>query len=524
MTVTVDIYQPDGTTLIAADLSRRKGVRWQDDFNLPGAGSVQLHLNDAILSTYPALLDEFNIARISVDGTPVKAFVCDQQARVNVADPSDLWVTLSGQGVMSLLSNAVVYPEYPLYRASADERGFDYGAKDGGWLVTADWVRPVGVRQGASVLRRGAPTYWPDPYAQWLWSSHPDLNSDPGHNYFRGAFHLTTACRVKIFAAADNSMRLQLDNNTVLSTNGRAWRTPVTFTIDLNSGWHLIAADVNNNPSATGGDNPAGFLCVVAQVDRNNRIIQILRRTHPDTFRVRSYGPPPGWFAASILKTLVSEAQTRGVEGLTDVTFGFSDTLDSDGVAWTGRQDRSFEIGTRDLLDVCAQLSETDMDVDLDATMTLQAWADRGSDLSGTVTLSPTGDVLASESTSNASAVRTRALVRHAAGWVEVVDTAAQSAHGRREAGLQLGSTSSDTQAERLALSALGDLGEPEVTLTATITSAVGPQPYADFDMGDVITCPGVDGTLGAARVMSITADENDDGLLTYTLQLYPEA
>ncbi|MGZ4596280.1 MAG: hypothetical protein ACXV3V_05075 [Actinomycetes bacterium] len=519
--VRVTVY--DRSLAFIAHVPRRRNVKWQDELNTPGVGSFELQLDDAVLSAHPTLLDDFNVVQISINGTAVKSFVIEAKDRVNAGpgEGSDRWVTVSGRGVLCLLGNAVVYPEYPLRYNTADARSFDYGSKDGGWRVTSDWVTPAGVTQGSSSSIRGTryPLYWPDHAAQWLWSSNPNAASAAGANYFRGSFTLSTATRVRIYAAGDNELELQLDGEVVIRSNN--WRHTSTYTVDLPAGTHLVAAKVTNYSTAT-GTNPAGFICSVGRVDRNNKLLQWLLRGTTSTFKVRGYGQPPGWYGASILKTLISEAQARGVEGFSPITFGFTDTADTSGAAWTGRHDRDFDIGNRDLLDVLTQLTETDFDVDMSPALVLNAWKQRGSDLSNTVRLLPAKGVTQASGSSNASRVKTRALVRHGAGWIEYVDGAASS-YGRRETGLVVGSTYSDSQAQTFSVAAFNDLGKPEITLPVTTTSAAGPQPYVDYTVGDIITAPGLLGTPSKGRLMSLSVEENTGGDLKFSHELYPE-
>jgi hypothetical protein len=69
---------------------------------------------------------------------------------------------------------------------------------------------------------------------------------------------------------------------------------------------------------------------------------------------------------------------------------------------------------------------------------------------------------------------------------------------------------------------ALADLTDPQITLPLSATSARGPQPYADFGLGDTITAPALLSGTGTARVMSVTGTENENRI-DWTFDLYPE-
>lgn len=515
----VSFYDPDMT--LVTHVAKKSGLRWQDEHNTPGMGSVRLPL-DTVLAK-PVLKNYFNVVQIRLDGQPVKAWIVTR-IEVEPGDAPDRWVTFSGPGVLALVQNAVVYPEYTLRRHSADSRSFDFGSKDGSWRVTSEWHAPLGIRQGsATSIRAGYPLRWPDPAAQWLWRTSPNAANTSGTNWFRGQFTLAADTRISIYAAGDDRLWLQLDGEEVINRGVRGWRTPAVYTADLAAGTHLIAAAVQNvqtiDPLRSGA-----FLCSVARVDRNNKILAWIKRSTPASFMVKGYGRPPGFFGPSIWKTLVTEAQARGVAGLAPVTFGFSDTIDSDGVAWTERNDRRFDIGSRDLLDVTAQLTETDFDLDMDGDLQLQAWKSRGTDLSDTVQLLPRRDLAKRSASGFAGNIRNRALVRHGGGWGEHSDNPSIAAYGRRETGMVVGSTDSDEQAEVFSTAAFLDLGRPEETVPLVTTGQAGPQPYLDYNLGDVITAPDLWDELGPARVMAFTVEEDDSGLLTITTDTYPDA
>ena len=508
-----------------AFLPRFRGLQWQDELNTTGSGSVQVSLDDDVLTAHPSVLDYFNIVKVVTANGAVSAFVVESIQR-SPASESGRWVTLSGRGVLSVLANATVYPEYGLRRASFDERSFDYGSKMAGWYVSADWTTPVGVRQDASV-RKPMPAKWPDGAAQWLWSSNPDATSAPGRNWFRGGFSLSSPARVKFYASMDDFGTVQLDGEPIIQTGRGDWPTPATYVADLAAGYHLVAGVVANLAHPDGTNSAAGFLLTAYTVDKSTgKLLKNVKRSAPTGFLCRGYGAAPGWFPASILKTLVSEGQARNCRTLPQVTLGFTDTTDSEGVAFTGRQDRAFRVGTDSCLDVMAQVIEDGIDVWMTPDLVLNAAGDRGADLSATVTLGGGGgpNVLSAEASSTAPQ-SSRALVRDKGGWQEVYVSGAESTYGRCESGLVLGTASSDTQAARLAQQALTEFGYPQDTVTVQITSERGPQPYVDFTVGDRIKMPGL--TLNAAkhRVMSIAGAVDDDtGLVRYTIQSYPEA
>lgn len=527
--IQVHVYTANLTFI--AHIPRRKGVRFQDAHNDVGSGSMMLHLDDAIFTAHPTLLDDNNIVVLKKDGAFFFAWVIEAKTRVKVGkgEGGDRWTVVSGRGVLSILGRAVTYPEYALRTDTADQRSFDYGSRDGAWKITAEWGAPLGITQDhPSSIRAGYPASWPDPSAQWIWPTSPQFSTPPGFAYFRGSFTLATPTRIKIWAAGDERLNLQLDGEPVIAVQRGGWITPATYTADLAAGYHLIAARVDA-VQFEGADNPAAFLCSVAKVTRSGIATSWIKRTTGTSFICRpTLTAPPGWFPASILKQLLTEAQARtpAIPGLSAITLDFDDVNDTSSSPWVYRRDQSFYVGTDSYLDVAAKLTETDLDLHMTPTLHLQAWKERGTDLSTGATavkLLPGRDLTDAQAESNAARIRSRMLIRHRGGWTEVVDTSAQTTYGRLEGATVSGTTSSDVHAIHVAQAALNDIDSPDITLPIAHTSEKGPQPYTDFTVADTIKAPGWSGTQAKGRVMSIAGVENDDtGVIEYATQLYP--
>lgn len=514
---------------------RRKGVQWQDAHNDCGAGSMLVHLDDQVLTTYPTIGNDFNIVTYSLNGAEFFAWIIEGRRRVKLGsgEGADRWMQLSGRGVLAMLGRARVYPELALRSNSSDERNFTFASQDGGWRITSEWGSPVGIRQdSASSIRKGFPVNWPDPSAQWIWPTSPQSSTPPGMAYFRGSFVLPADQRVKVWAAGDERLNLYLDGELILGVSRGGWQTLSAYSVDLAAGYHLLAARVEAL-QFNGANNPAGFLCSVATVTRNGIAIDWIKRTTPTSFICRAdLGSPPGWFPATIVQHLVVEAQARtpAIPGFSSITFGFDTVNDSSASAWTTRRDEVFMVGTDSYLDVLAKLTERDIDVHMTPTLRLDLWKERGTDRSvgaSAVRLLPGRDLTEAEAESNAASICSRMLIRHRGGWVEVIDTSAQSTYGRIEGATVAGTDTSDVHAIHVAQAALNDVDSPDVTLPIGGTSEKGPQPYTAaggaFDVADTVQAPGWSGALAKGRVMTISGAEDDaTGVISYSYELYP--
>lgn len=523
MTVSVAVYEQDGTTLIAA-VPRRRNVQWQTELNTPGSGSFELHLDDAVLTAHPTLLNAFNVVRFTVGTAVVAAWLIEKVDPIPVSteEKAGRWASVSGRGVLAVLGNAIVYPEGGLSATAPDKRSFDFSSEDGAWRVGADWTVPLGVAQGSDpTARAGRPLDWPSPTAEWLWSTDPTLSATAGRNWFRGDMTLLVDTDVMVYAACDNTMSLRLNGEEIIKPDYGdpfAWREMFTYRAHLEAATHRFSAWVDNMP--WGGANPAGFLLAVYELDSSGEPSSLLFETNPTNFEVHTYGPPaPGWHGALILKTLIEEAQARSVAQVDAVTLTFGATADSDSVAWSDIQDLQVDVGAS-LLSVVDEVVEGGVDLAMDETLTLHAWNQRGSDLTGTVTLTPVRGVTGS--IEHQGVVNTT-LVHHVNGWLEVADSASATANGRRETSLSLGDAGSPEQAEQTAVSMYEESAQSHRTSTIEITSVAGPQPFIDFTLGDTVTAPGVYGVNAAARVMAITGTESEDGAyITWVVDTYP--
>lgn len=531
--IAVSVYEPDGATLIA-HVPHRRNVRFLHELNGDGNGGFDIHLDDALLVRKPALLDGGNIVKMRPTNVvaPVFGWQIEEltEARTTAGERADGFTSVKGRGLRTLFASATLDPEYGLAWNSADDRGFTAASADGPWRITADWAAPLGVAWSADPTARGGwPADWPDPTAQWLWSTDPTLSAAAGRNWFRSTFTLATDGNVGIFATADNVLSLSIDGDVVLESPDPSdpfgWKQMLRVDRALAAGTHVVEAHVDNINWT--GLNPGGFICTITTLDSQGIPLVVLRRSDTTNWLCHGYGPPePGWPAALMLSTALAESQARGEVQVVPLTASFTDTHGTDGVAWTQVHSERFPIGG-DLLSMLGRLIELGLDADVNPDLVVDAWERRGTDLSATVRLVPGRDVLSNVPTLRYAQLRNSALVRHGSGWVRVEDVASITARGRRSTSLTLGATDSDVQATQQAQAFFTETATPQVTLPFALSSAGrGPQPYRDFYLGDVVKAPGNDGVYGPARAMSFEATEGadaDEGRINWNVALYPE-
>jgi hypothetical protein len=526
--IRTSVYERDGATLIA-HLPRRDQPQFLEELNGDGSGSFLIHLDDALLVTYPTLLDGDNVVKMTVTNAPSmepRGWIIEEAVPIRTGSGRSgrTWA-IKGRGMRARpLSRGVVYPERGLHATSGDTRAFDFSSADGPWRVTADWDVPIAVRWDLETTHRANhPSDWPDTNAYWIWSTNPEVAAAQGRNWFRTEITLGAGANVGVYAAGDNVMSVRLDGEEILASDfidPYAWQKMFVWTGSLSAGTHTLAAWCHN----TGAGNPAGFICVASTLDVDGIPATLLTRTNAADWTVHPYGPPnPGWAAGQILKKIVDESVARAEMAGAPVTLSFSNTVDTDGHAWTDIQEMTLPVSS-DILSLLPQITLAGLDVEMAHDFTLNAWKRRGTDLSATLALRPGRDVEANTPSVRWGTVFNSGLMRHGTGWKLVEDATSITTNGRCATGITAGATDSETQAIQTADAFFAEQAKPQTSLPFTISSAsTGPKPYVDFGLGDILTVPGVDGAPIRGRCMSIAISEPTPGLVRYEVDFYPE-
>lgn len=519
--VTASIYDSTGLTKLAV-IRVLRNATWQDQLSQPGSATFEVRLDDA---TTP-LITPRRIVKLSWirSGVKIATFGCRiADEGIELAVDGQRWLRFENQpGLLSMLADMTVYPEYGFDANAADSRLFGFMSAVDAWYVDSDWIVPRNQAPGDIPHRRVPAAFSSfDPNAEWISFAGPSVTQPTGaFNYFRATLTLTDATDVRVLWTADNYPDFYVDGKLIDSwgpPDTLRWKDAYRFEIHLGAGDHQFAVSVRNGRPVTGKNNPIAFICSVREITNDaGDLGSVLLDTNIYDWRVHDDAPDPGWYPAQVLRKLVPEAVDRGDDGPSHLTFGFSDYHDTDGVAWTGPDEFVFDIGKVNGADVTAQLSERGMDVAVaPASLHLNAWQRCGSDKRGTVALGlgDAGGSLLSYQVTSVSARFTSILTRLTNGtWIETQDTSGVGSIGVVEASLDLGSTSSSTTARRIARAQLDQSAATQVSFTVETSTLTGPIPYVDYGLGDTITIPGPrdSGTL-AARVLAITVDASGD-------------
>lgn len=528
--VTGTLYDTDGLTVIGT-FKLLRNVTWQDISSQPGSATFEVGLDDPLVSE--ATARRIVKLRWYRHGKKIATFGCRLQADVaELAVDGRRWVRFESQpGLLSLLGDAVVYPEYGLKRRSSSTRLFGFMSDDGDWRLDGDWLRPSGYPFSEETgHRKGRPSGMQGPDPDWIAALWPATHVSPKTiNYYRETVTLADGKYAELVVTADNFLTVYLDGEEIATpdySDPLGWMHVQSIPLQLDAGDRLFAYKVENAPLANGGGgNPLGLIYVLYEVDNDGHRIGIIKQSTAGaaSMAVHDNTPSPGWFPAQVLRKLVLEAQGRGVDACEALTIAFTDFHDSTGAQWAGRGEFAFDIGTVTVSDIATQLAESGMDVAVGAeTMRLLGWLRRGSDKSGTVALTlgdAGGTLVAFESTETPTQL-TRILTQLEDGsWVETVDSTAEGVSGRIESALSLGSATDEGTATDVGSDQLGQYSTARTSVTSEPTTVTGPVAYIDYGIGDTITVPGPRnvGTM-KARVLAITVDASGD-----TVRAWPE-
>jgi hypothetical protein len=528
----------DSSGAFICHLPHAEALRWRDEGNTAGAGSVDYHRYDDLETAHPNLWAAGNQIMIAVGGRDIFRLILDAEGGYRI-DPDtgqrvDSW---AGAGALGILNSGVCLPEflgagYVPRAESTEARTFDYGSSTaiGGWYVPSEWKTPVGrlVRDSWrwTYKKRHQPKGWREKKAQWLWWRDPDSTSGVDETcYFTSSFTVGSPGRYKFWVAGDDTLEFQVDGEVRATTGPGGWRKVTKIVLHLSAGTHYVAAKVTNTPSSDGNQNRSGFICAIGRINGDGDVTAWVRRTAPSSWKIRRQRTsPPGWHAAQILRQLVSEQQTRGCAGHSAITFGFTTEADSAGSAWTDRQELSITVGTAGL-DYVQQLVELGIDVAMTPGLVLNAWRKRGADRSGWVRLDQGPARALDESGSQLPGIKNVGYAKATTGWVARSDAASVAASGRRETLVSLGGSQSPTQTDGTLAAMLPDLAAPAKTIEVKLSGATGTwQPYRDFDVFDWVSFRAAGAVTWARyRVMSISGEVNEAGYPDWTLQLYKD-
>jgi hypothetical protein len=377
--------------------------QWQEELNETGSASMVL-ANEDPQST---AVREGHVIRFEDEGWAVFAWIVREIERAAIApgEEHDQTTTFTGNGLLSLLAEAVVYPSnWPAEKPVEEDRYFSWQSLDyddswwsGSNLYAQYWpgVRdsPPGMPPNSGM--DAGVVSWPLPGAWRITAFAGNYWLAPGGwSYFRKVIDITddTMRYMIMYIVADDDYAVWFDGTPV--TTGTDWSNSDSDLqapqVEVSPGRHVIAVAIHNSDWGPMWSemfnewiNPFSLLMAGWKMNDVTGEIEGSPIFQTDaSWRLVEYPPgPPGWTPGEVLRRVIAEAQTRGA--LQGLRLAFTDETDSDGNPWPEVGDIATKVGT-DYLTFFKELCETYIDMWMEpADFTLHAWVKgmRGSHL-----------------------------------------------------------------------------------------------------------------------------------------------
>jgi len=538
----VEIYRYSNPLTKVNVLNGAISPKFLNELKGVGGGSFDINRNDAKISGDPTLIASRNVCKLRVDGVVTNAFLISAKASTTLDDTNSRSKevrTISGEGLLTWFNDGAVYPEGGIQPLSLDTRAFNFASVSrGSWYHSSDWVTPydVGLVFTVPGIGDAQPSSWPVDSASvpiaahWIWGASYTVSLAPaGTCYFRYEFTTVAAATYVLYAAGDNSLALYLDGTQLATTSAgaSAFASTTKVTVTIPAGNHVIGMAVENYVQATG--NQAGALLAAFTTDGVTETLQF--KTGDAGWKALPYPTTaPGWSPGEIMLKLLSEAQARGVLFPTYLTPTFTATTDSNGLAWAGPLNWSFDVGTS-MFDVLTKLQETVCNAWIDPdTYQFNMVAVRGVDrtvfvydVDGVTALSTpisliAGKHLRKAQTQAKGKIKNNLLVKTDSGWLDVNDSTSQGIYGVIEGNL---STNTTPQiATQLATVMFAQYSTEEEGATYDVyLSATDPKPNIDFHVADFVLAPDDTGLMVPRQIMTISTEKATNGRPLYTFE-----
>lgn len=206
---------------------------------------------------------------------------------------------------------------------------------------------------------------------------------------------------------------------------------------------------------------------------------------------------------AEIFLTLWNEFQARGGGDLTE---DFTDTADTDGVAWTDSATMSFKAG-QTMLDVMRELAALGLDFTVSPDRTLSCRATEGSDKSSSVAFRHGHNIIGCQRKTMGANVTNAVLGEGQGVFVVSTDATSISARGRREAYVAVRNTANSTQVGDANAVVINSYKDPPTSIQIAVLDN-GVYPFITYDLGDTVHVD-IPGEINADyRLLAITMKE----------------
>jgi hypothetical protein len=502
----VKIYDRAGggtpVSLPASGISFSKG--------LGGAGFITFDIDarHAAIAGAPTLLDDCVIKLgIPLDGTDTAVEVlayanrarngvlwsgAGEQVRQVQSAPT-LWTAWSQDAILHTEANAIP-------QMAGEQRYFGFQSSIYDFAADPDytWGTPsdsAGQQDSTTGDRAGNPDGWPTALGNAYWITRP-TGTDAAlsrHLYVTDVV-VPTDCYLTVLVSSDESIAVYWAGELICqrSTSEDGYQIVDPWTAWVTAGTYRLSAD-KTSITSRGGDGIDPILIGVATVTDTGAIDSILAVTNASDWKSYAMHPvtgvAPSLTPGEIMLELHSQAVARGVDTMAAITPTFTATADTDATAWAQREERTWRIGYDRHLDMIEGLGDLGVDVDINPSLDLNAYDERGTDLSATVVI----EALVNADSINENGVGVTGTVLYVEtqdGWTPapLTNAAGLAAYGRREASLSLGNAPSIAQGARLGQKVLDErLARPTSEWSVEFYAVTGCVPFEDFGLADTV-------------------------------------
>jgi hypothetical protein len=523
--ITVDVYEPDNITYVGT-LGSDTGRQWLEDLGGAGSGTVESRLDHADR----ALLTHGRILRFLIDGTP-RWPGCEFELNPVLADPSGRAsgrvVGLACHDLLALFDYAAVLPELGFGRISPDSRYLGWMSRyyDHSW-----WGNAVQLKQqndpDPTKPWFGAPKPWHDGNAWWIGPAGGDTPpTDPGDIYFYGTYTIPVGegGDYQLETTADDGFEWYRDGDREAQEMRVAlWGVARQIPFLADEGAHFFASKLTNFDRPNPLTNVTALIASLAKMLGGGVAVgAVVSGTSAGTKMLAYPATEPGMTPGHIMIVLIGENQD--LDWQTDLTWDFTETEDSDGVAWPKEINVSYPVGTS-LSEVMRHLRDMNVaEFAMDPVgKVLHAYVKKGVDRSATVAVEYATNVARLGMKQVGPGANTTVSRTAEGRWLLEEDTAAVAAWGRRIIGLSLGSAPSDASAADQSAAYFDDHAEP---IDAITDLQVEDSRFVDGTVatGDLVTGPTPDGSTATYRVHGLRFTEDDAGYPIVTPELVKE-
>ena len=341
-----------------------------------------------------------------------------------------------------------------------------------------------------TAAKYGQPNGWPAVAAAASWVYR---NADEGGlSLFRfGSFTVTTQQKYLIGFSCDEESKVYLDGpgygGVVLESSDQetGYTIKNVWSGVLAAGTYYVSAEMTTI-STLGGDTFDACRMYAATVNNKGRAATVVLKSDSTTkvWRQQKTAVRPGFTPTQVVEQLRSENATWGIPSASLLSVAAGGTMP------TG-EERVWPVGTT----VAQVLADLEVDVSWDVTTAwvLTAWANRGTDLSATIAMTPgaatpsTAMNVEGAGWTSDPVQGTRAVVLTNDGFVQVINSAAEVTTKARGMYLESGASGSIAKGTLYALDAITQAGQVRRNYHVDAAAVTSKVPFVNYTVSDKV-------------------------------------